>query len=40
MRRAVSAAVADAVEALPAPPDFGLWQDLTALVKLGFLELA
>ena len=40
VRRAVSSAVADAVEALPEPPDFGLWQDLTALVKLGFLELA
>jgi hypothetical protein len=39
VRRAVSTAVADAVEALPQPPDFALWPDLTALVKLGFLEL-
>jgi hypothetical protein len=39
VRRAVSTAVADAVEALPEPPDFALWPDLTALVKLGFLEL-
>jgi hypothetical protein len=40
VRRAVSVAVADAVEALPARPDFALWPDLTALVRLGFLELA
>jgi hypothetical protein len=40
VRRGVSSAVADAVEALPGPPDFTLWDELSALVKLGFVELA
>jgi SAM-dependent methyltransferase len=40
VRRGVSPAVADAVAALPGPPDFTLWDELSALVKLGFVELA
>jgi methylase of polypeptide subunit release factors len=40
VRRGVSSAVANAVEALPGPPDFTLWDELSALVKLGFVELA
>jgi hypothetical protein len=40
VRRSVSPALADAVEALPGAPDFALWEQMTALIKLGYVELA
>ncbi len=39
VRRGISPALADAVEALPGPADFMVWDEMTALVKLGFVEL-
>src|SRR5262249_48601134 len=39
VRFEVTPAVADAVAALPGPSDPALWGTLTALVRLGFLEL-
>jgi SAM-dependent methyltransferase len=39
VRFEVTPAVADAVAALPGPTDPALWGTLTALVRLGFLEL-
>jgi hypothetical protein len=40
VRRPVSPALAEAVERLPGTlADPGLWEEMTALVKLGYIEL-